>query len=58
MGKGKEEEDELRAKIIHKHSRRLRHGRDGVFLDDGVGREDAFCEALDHGARQAEVLHF
>lgn len=50
--------NELRAEIIHKHSRRLRHGCDGVFLDDCVGREDAFCEALDHGAREAEVLHF
>lgn len=49
--------DGLRAEVVDEDGGRLRHGGDGVFLDDGVGREDAFCEALDHGAGQAEVLH-
>lgn len=59
--KGEEEEEEeerdrLRAEIADEHGRRFGYGRDGVFLDDGVGRQDAFGEALDHGAWEAEVL--
>lgn len=32
------------------------HGEDGVFVEGGVGGEDAFGEALDHGAGEGEVL--
>lgn len=53
---GVEERDGLGAEIADEHGRRFGYGRDGVFLDDGVGRQDAFGEALDHGAREAEVL--
>ena len=42
--------------IVYEDSGALLHGEDGVLLDLGVWREDAFREALDHCAWEGEIL--
>ncbi len=46
----KETGDKRLREIVHKHRCTFAHRGDCVLLDLGVGREDAFGEALDHGS--------
>lgn len=42
--------------VADEHGGAFAHGRDGVFLDLGVGGEDALGEPLDHCPWKGEVL--
>ena len=42
--------------VVHEDGGAFGHGCYGVFLDLGVGWEDAFGEALDHCSGEGEVL--
>lgn len=44
------------AEIADEDGGTLAHGRNGVFLDLSIRREDTFCEALNHGTRHREIL--
>ena len=44
------------SEIIYKDGSAFAESEDGVFVQGGVGGEDAFGETLDHGAGEGEVL--
>lgn len=52
-GKG----DKRLREIIHKHRRAFAHSGDCVFVYLRVGREHAFCQALNHRSGEGEILY-
>lgn len=44
-------------KVIDKHRSGFTHRRQRVLLDLRIGRQNALCETLNHGAWKGEVLN-
>ena len=44
------------SEIVYEDCSAFAESEDGVFVERGVGGEDAFGETLDHGAGEGEVL--
>ena len=44
------------SEVVYENCSAFAESEDGVFVERGVGGEDAFGETLDHGAGEGEVL--